>query len=59
MTMSSEEIWAKLQAPRDVLSVNLSLIEVMHLIQLLGTTEMDDQLSKKLAREITLQKLDC
>jgi len=57
--ISSAEIWAKLEAPPDLLAVELNLAEVMHIIDLLGGSELDDQLRQKLGREIGAQKLGC
>ena len=57
--MSSAEIWAGIEASADVLAVRLSLVEVSHIVSLLGKSELDEQLKQKLAREITAQKLSC
>lgn len=57
--MTSADMWAELEAPRDLLSVKLSLPEVLHVVALLGSSELDDQLAQKLGREIAAQKLGC
>jgi hypothetical protein len=57
--MTSADIWAELEGPRDLLTVELTLAEVLHVIALLGGSELDDQLAQKLGREIAAQKLAC
>src|SRR5204862_535372 len=41
------------------IAVGLPLPEVLHVIGLLGSSELDDQLAQKLGREIAAQKLGC
>jgi hypothetical protein len=55
--MTSRDMWAELEAPRDLLAVDLTLAEVLHVISSLGASELDDQLAEKLGREIAAQKL--
>lgn len=57
--ITSADMWAELEAPRDLLAVGLTLPEVLHVIGLLGSSELDDQLAQKLGREIAAQKLGC
>jgi len=57
--MTSAQMWAELEAPRDLLDVKLTLPEVLHVIALLGSSELDDQIAQKFGREIAAQKLSC